>query len=43
MKHVISRIMLAFKLPAFRWLWLGSNFGFMSMMASDLTLGWLVL
>ena len=43
MKHVISRIMLAFKLSAFRWLWLGSNFGFMSMMASDLTLGWLVL
>lgn len=43
MNNVISRILLAFKLPAFRWLWLGSNFGFMSMMASDLTLGWLVL
>lgn len=43
MKNVISRVMLAFQLPAFRWLWFGSNFGFMSMMASDLTLGWLVL
>lgn len=43
MKGVISRMVLAFRLPAFRWLWLGSNFGFMSIMASDLTLGWLVL
>ncbi|MEM7113466.1 MAG: MFS transporter [Chloroflexota bacterium] len=43
MRTILSRTIKAFRQPAFLWLWIGSNFTFMSMMASGLTLGWLVL
>lgn len=43
MQTILSRTISAFRQPAFLWLWLGSNFTFMGMMASGLTLGWLVL
>lgn len=43
MQTIISRTMSAFRHPTFVWLWFGSNFTFIGMMASGLTLGWLVL
>jgi MFS family permease len=40
---VKSRLFLSFRVPAFRWLWASSFFGFLNLMANGLTVGWLVL
>jgi MFS family permease len=40
---LVSRILVAFRVPGFPWLWASATLGAMSMMAGGLTVGWLVL
>jgi MFS family permease len=40
---VKNRLFLSLHEPAFRWLWASSFFGFLNIMSSGLTIGWLVL
>ena len=42
-RAVLARILIAFRQPAFRWLWLAAVFGAMSFSAKSVAMGWLVL
>ena len=42
-QDTLSRTLIAFQLPAFRWLWMASVFGAMAYAAQNLAMGWLVL